>query len=215
MQDDEHKIGYIYISEFDTVTYSQFMSKLKELKEQGMKSLILDMRENPGGNVDTVCDIADELMPEGKIFFVRDKNGKSKEYNSDASRSFVGDMVVLVDNNSASAAEILTGALKDHKLATVVGVKTFGKGIVQSLYPLGDGTAVKLTVEDYFTAGGHNIHKVGIAPDVEVELDRDAYKESGYDNQLEKAVELLGGTYVNDRSVSGNDAEAAPGDGER
>ena len=191
MEDEDKKEGYIYISEFDDVTYEQFMDALEDLKGQGMKSLLLDLRSNPGGNLNTVCDICDELLPEGRIVYVEDKNGKTNEYTSDAGQSYKGPMVVLVDENSASASEILTGALKDYGLAKIVGKKTFGKGIVQSVYPLGDGTALKLTVEDYFTPNGHNIHGKGIEPDVEVDLDEEAYKKDQTDTQLEKAKKVL------------------------
>ena len=191
MEDEDNKIGYIYISEFDEVTYDQFMKALYDLQDQGMKSMILDLRENPGGNVDTVCDIADELLPEGKIVYVVDKEGHTKNYNSDAHQSYKGPMVVLVDQYSASASEILTGALKDYDLATIVGKKTYGKGIVQSIYPLGDGSALKITVEDYYSPNGHNIHGVGIEPDVEVELDVDKYKEDKTDTQLDAAKKEL------------------------
>ena len=191
MEDEDNKIGYIYISEFDEVTYDQFMKALYDLQDQGMKSMILDLRENPGGNVDTVCDIADELLPEGKIVYVVDKEGHTKNYNSDAHQSYKGPMVVLVDQYSASASEILTGALKDYDLATIVGKKTYGKGIVQSIYPLGDGSALKITVEDYYSPNGHNIHGVGIEPDVEVELDVDKYKEDKTDPQLDAAKKEL------------------------
>ena len=191
MEDEDNKIGYIYISEFDEVTYDQFMKALYDLQDQGMKSMILDLRENPGGNVDTVCDIADELLPEGKIVYVVDKEGHTKNYNSDAHQSYKGPMVVLVDQYSASASEILTGALKDYDLATIVGKKTYGKGIVQSIYPLGDGSALKITVEDYYSPNGHNIHGVGIEPDVDVELDVDKYKEDKTDTQLDAAKKEL------------------------
>ena len=191
MEDEDNKIGYIYISEFDEVTYGQFMKALDDLQDQGMKSMILDLRENPGGNVDTVCDIADELLPEGKIVYVVDKDGNTKNYNSDEHRSYTGPMVVLVDQYSASASEILTGALKDYDLATIVGKKTYGKGIVQSIYPLGDGSALKITVEDYYSPNGHNIHGVGIEPDVEVELDVEKYKKDKTDTQLDAAKKEL------------------------
>ncbi len=191
MEDEDNKIGYIYITEFDEVTYDQFMKALYDLQDQGMKSLILDLRDNPGGNVDTVCDIADELLPEGKIVYVVDKDGHTKNYNSDPEQAYTGPMVVLVDQYSASASEILTGALKDYDLATIVGKKTFGKGIVQSIYPLGDGSALKITVEDYYSPNGHNIHGVGIEPDVDVDLDVDKYKKDKTDTQLEAAKKEL------------------------
>lgn len=192
MKDADKGIGYIYIGEFDEVTYQQFMMALEDLKSQGMKSLIIDLRDNPGGNLNTVCDICDELLPEGLIVYCEDNKGERREYNSVAEQSFTGDMVVLVNGNSASASEIMTGALKDYGLAKIVGTTTFGKGIVQTVLPLGDGTAIKITIQDYFTPKGNNIHKVGIEPDVEVELDIDAYKKDGTDNQLNKALEILG-----------------------
>ena len=193
MKDEEKGIGYITIDEFDDVTYEQFVNAINELKGKGMKSMILDLRGNPGGNVDTVVDMCDRLMDEGVVVSVEDKNGKKKEYTSDSEQLFKGDIVVLVDGNSASAAEIMTGALKDTKLATVVGTTTFGKGIVQSVYPLGDGTAVKLTVENYYTPSGYSIHGKGIKPDVEIDFDEEAYKKDKTDNQLEKALEILRG----------------------
>lgn len=193
MKDADKGIGYIYIGEFDEVTYQQFMDALEDLKSQGMKSLVIDLRDNPGGSLDTVCKICDELLPEGLIVYCEDNSGKRKEYSSDANQSYTGDMVVLVNGNSASASEIMTGALKDYGLAKIVGTTTFGKGIVQSVIPLGDGTAIKITVQDYFTPKGNNIHGVGIDPDVEIELDVEAYKKDQTDNQLDKALEILGG----------------------
>ncbi len=191
MKDEANKIGYIRIAEFDDVTYSQFMEALEDLKSQGMKSLVLDLRSNPGGNVSTVCQIADELLPEGLIVYTEDKNRNREDMKSDANQAYTGPMVVLVDGNSASAAEILTGAIKDYGLGTIVGTTTFGKGIVQRIIPLGDGTAVKITVEDYYTPKGNNIHKIGIEPDVEVEFDSDLYLKDKTDNQLEKGLEIL------------------------
>lgn len=191
MKDEASKIGYIRITEFDDVTYRQFMDALTDLKDQGMKSLVLDLRSNPGGNVSTVCQIADELLPEGLIVYTEDNKKKREDMKSDAEQAYKGPMVVLVDGNSASAAEILTGAIKDYGLGTIVGTTTFGKGIVQRIIPLGDGTAVKITVEDYYTPKGNNIHKIGIEPDVVVEFDSELYLKDRTDNQLEKGIEIL------------------------
>lgn len=187
----EEGIGYLEITEFDDVTYAQFSEALSDLKSQGMKGLILDLRNNPGGLVDSVCDVADDLLPEGIILTTKDKDGNGITYESEAGVEFDGPIVVLVNENSASAAEILAGALKDYERGTVVGTTTFGKGIVQSIVPLGDGTALKVTVSNYYTPNGTCIHKVGIEPDVEVEVEKSEDGEG--DNQLEKAVEVLKG----------------------
>lgn len=190
MKDEDNKIGYIYISEFDTVTSDQFLKALENLKSQGMKALIIDVRDNPGGNLQTVCEICDDILPEGLIVYVEDKEKRRKDYESEEGMVYDGPIVLLTNGNSASAAEVLTGALKDYGRATVVGTTTFGKGIVQTLMPLGDGTAIKITVEDYYTPSGNNIHGVGVKPDVEIELNKEAYIEVGEDNQLDKALEL-------------------------
>ena len=187
----EEGIGYLEITEFDDVTYAQFSEALSDLKSQGMKGLVLDLRNNPGGLVDSVCDVADDLLPEGIILTTKDKDGNGITYESEAGVEFDGPIVVLVNENSASAAEILAGALKDYERGTVVGTTTFGKGIVQSIVPLGDGTALKVTVSNYYTPNGTCIHKVGIEPDVEVEVEKSEDGEG--DNQLEKAVEVLKG----------------------
>lgn len=187
----DNQIGYILISEFDDVTYTQFNAALAELTKQGMESLILDLRGNPGGNLDTVVDIAEQMLPEGMIVYTEDKQGEREEYTSDGKHEFNKPLVVLVDENSASAAEILAGAIKDYGLGSLVGKTTFGKGIVQRIIPLDDGTAVKLTISKYYTPSGNNIHKIGIKPDVEVDFDYDAYEKDGTDNQLNKAIEVL------------------------
>lgn len=179
-------IGYIQITEFDEVTYEQFSQALEDLKNQGMKGLLLDVRDNPGGLLDSVTEIADDLLPAGNIVSTKDKNGRGSTYDSDSNMEYEGAIVILVNGNSASASEVLTGALKDYERATVVGTTTFGKGIVQNIIALGDGTALKMTVSNYYTPNGTNIHQIGIKPDVEIEAE-----EGGTDNQLEKAVEIL------------------------
>lgn len=191
MEDEEQKIGYIYIAEFDEVTSKQFKDSLNELKAQGMKSLIIDVRDNPGGSVSAVVNICDEFVNEGNIVYVEDKNKNRKEYVAEEGVDFEGPMVLITNGNSASASEILTGCLKDYGLATVIGTKTYGKGIVQTVMPLGDGTAIKITIQDYYTPNGNNIHGVGIEPDEEIELDVDAYKKDKTDNQLNRALEIL------------------------
>ncbi len=181
------QIGYISISEFDDVTQEQFMSALEALEGQGMKDLIIDLRNNGGGLVDVTCAILDRLLPEGMIVYTEDKYEERQEQISDAEHYFEGKMAVLVNGNSASASEIFAGAIKDYGVGTLIGTQTFGKGIVQSLFPLSDGSAIKITVSRYYTPAGNNIHEVGIEPDIVLEFD----KEAEGDNQLEKAIEVL------------------------
>lgn len=189
MMDDN--IGYIQIQEFDEVTLEQFQEALSACRGSGMEGLIIDLRGNPGGNLSTVCDISREILPKGLIVYTEDKNGKREEYSCDGTKQLGVPLVVLVDGNSASASEILAGAVKDYGIGTLVGTTTYGKGIVQRIMKLSDGSAVKLTVSKYYTPNGNNIHKLGIAPDVEVPFEPEPYIEDGTDNQLEKAAEIL------------------------
>ncbi len=200
----ENKIGYIELSQFIEVSAEQFKKAYKNLKKDGATSLIVDVRDNPGGLLSGVIDIADYFLDKNKmIVYTKDKNGKSAEYQSSHEKMIDLPLVLLVNEGSASAAEILTGVVKDHKLGIVIGENTFGKGIVQKFYPLADGSAVKLTVEKYYTPNGSDIHKKGIAPDIEVKDERedasesDSQKknekkeESETDSCLEKAIEVL------------------------
>ena len=187
----EDGIGYIQIQEFDDVTVDQFSEALDACRREGMQGLILDLRGNPGGNLSTVCEIARMMLPEGLIVYTEEKNGDREEYTCDGNRQLREPLVVLVDSNSASASEILAGAVKDYGIGTLVGTTTFGKGIVQRIMKLSDGSAVKLTVSKYYTPKGNNIHEIGISPDVEVPFEAEAYLEDGTDNQLDKAVEVL------------------------
>ena len=189
----DNNIGYIQITEFDTVTLDQFTEALAGCRGSGMKGLILDLRGNPGGNLNTVCDIAREILPKGLIVYTEDKNGKRTEYTCDGTNQIKEPLVVLVDSGSASASEILAGAIKDYGIGTLVGTTTFGKGIVQRIISLSDGSAVKLTVSNYYTPNGNNIHKIGIAPDIEEKFDGEAYYNDGVDNQLNKAIEVMNG----------------------
>lgn len=186
--------GYIQITEFDDITVDQFAEALAVLKEQGMKGLILDLRSNPGGNLTAVVQIAQRLLPEGMIVYTEDRNGKRDEYTCDGSREFKLPMVVLVNGYSASASEILAGAIQDYGIGTLLGTTTYGKGIVQQIFSLRDGSAVKLTISKYYTPCGRNIHGIGIEPDEVCEFDGETYYNGGdkYDNQLERAKELLG-----------------------
>lgn len=188
---EDDTVGLITISAFEQITVEQFLDALKESEEKDAKGIIIDLRGNPGGDLSTVIKISDILLPEGLIVYTEDKTGKKKEYFSDAENFYDKPLVVLVDQNSASASEILSGAIKDYGIGTLVGTQTFGKGIVQRIMSLGDGSAVKLTISNYFTPKGNNIHGVGIKPDVEVEFDYDKYQKDGTDNQLEKAKEVI------------------------
>lgn len=191
----DNNIGYIAISEFDKVTVDQFLSAVEELEEKGQRGLIIDVRNNPGGLLDSVTKMLDRLLPEGLIVYTEDKYGNREEIKSNASDYFDKPLVVLTNGNSASASEIFAGAIQDYGIGKVVGTNTFGKGIVQSIFPLPDDTAVKVTVSKYFTPNGRDIHEVGIAPDVEVELDEELRKqvviEKEKDNQLQKGIEVL------------------------
>ena len=190
MLDD--RMGYIQLVEFNDSSVTQFAGALDALEAENAEGLILDLRGNPGGNLDAVVSIADMLLGDGMILYTEDKYGNGEVYQSDAEEELEIPLVVLVDMNSASAAEVLSGALKDHQKATLVGTTTFGKGIVQTIRTMLDGSSVKLTVSAYYTPSGANIHEIGIEPDVVVEFDGEAYVADGYDNQLEKAKEVLG-----------------------
>ena len=189
-------IGYIQISEFQSKTDEQFKSALADLKKQGMKSLIVDVRSNPGGLINAASNILDQILPEGTVVYTEDKYGKREDYTSD-SNCLDCPIAVLVNENSASASEIFAVAIKDYNYGTLIGTKTFGKGIVQTVFPLEDGDAVKITTAKYYTPKGNYIHGVGIEPDIEL-----TYKYSGpedeaydmkYDNQVQKAIEVLNG----------------------
>lgn len=187
----EDNIGYIQITEFDDVTTDQFTEAMAVLKGQGMQALILDLRSNGGGNLSTCIDIANQLLPKGLIVYTEDKYGNREEYNCDGKHRFDKPMVVLVNGYSASASEILTGAIKDHGIGTIMGTTTYGKGIVQQIMSLKDGTAVKMTISKYYTPKGNYIHEIGIEPDIVVEFDADAYKKDKTDNQLNAAKEQI------------------------
>ena len=159
-----------------------------------MESMIIDVRGNPGGMLDAVVAILDEILPEGLLVYTEDKYGKRNQFYSDK-KCLSYPMVVLMDQSSASASEIFAGAIKDYAYGTLVGKKTFGKGIVQSLFPLSDGDALKITTAKYFTPKGNYIHDVGIEPDIEVDFEyqgpKDQPYDKQYDNQLLRAIEVL------------------------
>lgn len=158
-----------------------------------MKGLILDLRANPGGNLSAVVEIARQLLPKGLIVYTEDRDGNRTEYSCDGSKKFDQPLIVLINGYSASASEILAGAIKDYGIGELIGTKTFGKGIVQRVISLSDGTALKLTVSSYYTPKGNNIHGIGVEPDEVYEFDGDRYYDEGYDNQLEHAIDVMAG----------------------
>ncbi len=184
----ESNIGYIQITEFDDVTEEQFTEALAVCKGSNMEGLILDLRSNPGGNLSTVCEIARKILPEGMIVYTEDKYGERSEYTCDGKNQLEVPIVVLINGYSSSASEILAGAIKDYEIGTLMGTTTFGKGIVQRIITLTDGSALKLTVSKYYTPNGNNIHEIGIEPDIEIEFDAESYYIDGVDNQLEAAI---------------------------
>lgn len=181
------EIGYLAISEFTRLTPEQFRTVFGQLKESGMQKLLIDLRGNPGGLLTAVCDTLRQILPEGLIVYTEDKQGRREEYNCDGETPLDLPLAVLVDENTASAAEIFSGAVKDYGIGTIVGTQTFGKGIVQDFFTLPDRSVVKLTVAHYYTPKGNDIHGVGIVPDVEVMQPEDTET----DVQLQKAVEIL------------------------
>jgi carboxyl-terminal processing protease len=192
----DDKVGYIKITSFDDNTARQFKAALLALKDEGMEALIIDVRNNLGGYLNRVVEICDMLLPEGTIVYREDKRGGRRYEKSTPNRLFDGSMAVLINPSSASASEILAGALKDNNAAVLVGETTFGKGLVQQVFTLSDGSAVKVTVEKYFTPAGLSIDGVGIAPDFEViPLDIAAAEmaDDERDIQLETAHRLLKG----------------------
>ena len=182
----DENIGYLQITKFEEVTTKQFENAMKALEKKGMTSLVLDLRNNPGGTLASVVNVADYLLPKGKILSIEDKNGKSRTYKSDAS-AFGKPMAVLINKNSASASEVLAGAIKDYKAGTLIGTTSFGKGIVQNIYSLSDGSGIKLTTAKYYTPAGNYIHGKGIEPDIKIEQSKDEKN----DNVLKKAIETL------------------------
>lgn len=190
----DNGIGYIQISEFQGNTADQFREAVEGLQKEDMKGLIIDVRGNPGGLLSAVVDILDQVLPEGTVVYTEDKYGKRDTYTSDAS-CLQYPIAVLMDENSASAAEIFAGAIKDYHYGTLIGTTTYGKGIVQTVYPLEDGDAIKITTAKYYTPEGNYIHDVGIEPDIELTYDytgpEDGIYDIQYDNQLQKAIEVL------------------------
>lgn len=192
----EGTIGYISVSQFIENTDEQFIEAVDKLEKEGMTGLVLDLRDNGGGLVDSCVNMVSRIIPEGDlIVYTEDKNGGKIEYNSNSDKVLDVPIVILVNEDTASASEIMTGCLKDYGLAEVLGTQTFGKGIVQSIVPFVDGSAMKLTVAKYYTPKGNDIHKVGIEPDIKMEISetewKAAQKNPEKDTQLKKAIRLL------------------------
>lgn len=191
----DEEIGYIQIKQFEAVTYDQFKVALDKLNKEKAKGLVLDLRGNPGGLLNIVEQVADELVPEGIIVSTKDKKGKGSEYYADNKYTDIP-MVVLINGNSASASEVLAGALKDYKRAELVGTTSFGKGVVQTIIPFTDGSAIKLTTSQYFTPSGVCIQGIGIEPDYEVKLSTEKVLKGreltdAEDDQLQTAIKVV------------------------
>ena len=193
----DSKIGYIKITEFTGVTSEQYQEAFDDLNSQGMEKLIVDLRDNPGGILDSVCDILRKILPEGLIVYTEDKDGNREEEKCDGKNELQIPLAVLVNENSASASEIFAGAVQDYGIGTIVGTTTYGKGVVQSIRQLSDGSAIKLTIANYYTPKGNNINKIGIKPDIEVSLDTSLLNKDNdeithdEDNQLQEAIKAV------------------------
>lgn len=191
----DNKLGYITISEFDEVTVQQFKDAITGLKKDGMEGLIIDLRDNPGGLLDSVVKMLDYILPEGMIVYTQDKYGRTETYEGTNEDVLYMPLVVMINENSASASEIFAAAIQDYEAGVILGTTSFGKGIVQSIIPLTDGTAVKLTVARYYTPKGVCIHEIGVVPDIEVALNEELRQQviitKEEDNQLQAAIEYL------------------------
>ena len=180
----DNNIGYLSISQFEEVTTKQFKAAVEDLQSQGMKGLVIDIRNNPGGLLDTVVGMLKFMLPDGLIVYTEDKQGNRKEYKGQDNDEFNLPLAVIVNGNSASASEIFAGAIQDYGKGTIIGTQTYGKGIVQTVKPLTDGSAIKFTIAKYFTPKGQDIHGKGVTPDMVVEYDTDA----DVDTQLDAAI---------------------------
>ncbi len=197
----DNGIAYLQITNFHVITIEQFDAALEEIQSaEDFAGLILDLRNNPGGELDTVVHIADKLMPSGLIAYTLEKTGEREDFTSKGEGLPGIPMAVLINGDSASASELLAGALKDRGIATVVGTQSFGKGIVQTTWWLGDGSAFKMTTAKYYTPSGEEIQGVGITPDVVVEMPEDV--EEGTDPQLDAAYDVI----LDDLGIAADDA---------
>ena len=183
----EDYVGYICIAQFEDVTARQFEAAVEDLKSQGVKGIVVDIRNNPGGLLTSVVSMLKYILPEGLIVYTEDKAGNRREYSGNDNQELDMPLAVLVNGNSASAAEIFAGAIQDYEKGTIIGTQTYGKGIVQTVKPLTDGSAIKLTTAKYFTPKGQDIHGKGVTPDETVEYDA----ASGEDAQLKAALDNI------------------------
>lgn len=193
------KIGYIAVSGFEEVTTEQFETALTSLQDQGMKALIIDLRDNGGGLLNTAVKMLDRMLPKGLVVYTEDKEGVAEKFYAEDDDEITMPVAILVNGNSASASEVFSGAMQDEGKAKLIGTTTFGKGIVQTIFDLQDGSALKMTTSKYFTPKGRNIHGTGLEPDIVVELDKntlqkkDASGEEKPDNQMQAAIDYLKG----------------------
>ncbi|MDO4166739.1 MAG: S41 family peptidase [Eubacteriales bacterium] len=192
-------IGYIQVTSFEEVTPEQFQDALTSLQKEGMKALVVDLRDNGGGLLNAAVDMLDMMLPKGLVVYTEDKKGVAEEYYAEDDDEIKMPVAILVNGNSASASEVFAGAMQDEQKAKLVGTTTFGKGIVQTIFDLQDGSALKMTTSKYYTPKGRNIHGTGLKPDIEVELDKstlqqtDQTEQETTDNQMQKAMEYLQG----------------------
>lgn len=191
----DNKIGYVQVTGFEQVTPKQFSEAITALEKDGMNGLIVDLRDNGGGLLDSAVSMLDTMLPEGVVVYSKDKAGKKEEYSATNDDAFTKPLAILVNENSASASEVFSGAIQDNGTGKLIGTKTYGKGIVQGIFPLGDGSALKMTTAKYYTPKGRNIHGKGLTPDIEVELSKSAEKlpksKTKVDNQLKTAFDYL------------------------
>ncbi|HHT97659.1 MAG TPA: S41 family peptidase [Clostridiales bacterium] len=191
----EGNIGYIIITEFDEITVKQFKDAVDELDSKDVSGIIIDLRDNPGGLLNSVVKMVDRIIEKGLVVYTEDKNGKREEENAINSDKYDKPIVVMINGNSASASEIFAGTLQDYEAAKILGTKSFGKGIVQKIISLPDNTALKITISKYYTAKGRDVHGIGIAPDIEIELDEELKKKviiaHEEDNQLQEAIKTI------------------------
>ncbi|MCI8306540.1 MAG: S41 family peptidase [Lachnospiraceae bacterium] len=194
---EDGNIGYIYVSSFDSVTSDQFREAVDELEAKNVDGLIIDLRDNGGGLIDAVVDMLDRILPKGLVMYTETNKGRDEEFYSTDEESYTKPYAVIINGYSASASEVFAGAVQDYGFGTIVGTKSYGKGVVQSIFPLNgvnDGSAVKLTTAKYFTPNGRNIDGIGIEPDVVIEYDKNSTVDGGkfkIDNQIQKAIDVI------------------------
>lgn len=187
----DNKIGYIRILQFDTITAEQFEKAVEDLQKKGMKRLVIDLRNNPGGVMDSCVKMLDYMLPDGLLVYTAGRDGVGEKYYSTDGHEVNVPTVILINSGSASCSEIFAGAYRDFGRAKLVGTTSYGKGIVQFVMPLGDGSAVKLTTQHYYTPNGYDLHGKGVAPDVEVKSEEGDVLDGDKDAQLSRALEVL------------------------